>query len=91
MTATPPVLNMWTCKLKVDEEKSKHASLAKPKMVLAQHFCIVCWGWYEAQQSLTSVVDWLDSVIGSGGLLLVVSHLFAVAVLVLCVGLENNK
>jgi hypothetical protein len=59
-------------------------------MVLAQHFCIVCWGWYKAQQSLTPVVDWLDSSIGPAGLLLVVSHLFAVAVAVLCVGLENS-
>jgi hypothetical protein len=82
---------MWTCKLKVDEEKLKHAGLAKQKMVLAQHFCIVCWGWYKAQQSLTPVVDWLDSLIGPSELLLVVLNLFAVAVLVLCVGLENSK
>jgi hypothetical protein len=39
------------------------------------------------QQSLTPAVDWLDSLIGPGGLLLVVSHLFAVPVLVLWVGL----
>ncbi len=39
------------------------------------------------QQSLTPAVDWLDSLIGPGGLLLVVSHLFAVPVLVLQVGL----
>ncbi len=58
-------------------------------MVLAQHVCLVCWGWYEAQQSLTPVVDWVDSLIVPGGLLLVVSHLFAAAVCVLCVGLEN--
>ncbi len=27
--ATPPVLNMWPCKSKLDEEKSKHAGLAQ--------------------------------------------------------------
>jgi hypothetical protein len=29
--ATPSVLIMWSCKLKLDEEKSKHASLAQQK------------------------------------------------------------
>jgi hypothetical protein len=33
--------------------------------------------------ALTPAVDWLDSLIGSGGLPVVVSHLFAVLVLVL--------
>jgi hypothetical protein len=34
-------------------------------------------------KTLTPAVDWLDSLIGSGGLLVVVSHLFVVLVLVL--------
>jgi len=46
-------------------------------------FSTVCWGWGTAQRSLTLAVDWLDRLIGPGGLLLVVSHLFAVPVLVL--------
>jgi hypothetical protein len=40
---------------------------------------------------LLPVSDWLDGLIGPPGLLLVVSHLFAVPVLVLSVGLEINK
>jgi hypothetical protein len=36
-------------------------------------------------------VDWLDSLIGPGGLLLVVPQLFAVLVLVLWTGLEKSK
>jgi hypothetical protein len=43
-------------------------------------------------QSLTvPTVDWLDNLIGQGGLLLVVSHLFAVPVLVLWVELEKSN
>ncbi len=46
-------------------------------------FSSVSWGWWKAQQSLirllsSPVVNWLDSLIGRGGLLSVVSHLFAV-------------
>jgi len=36
-------------------------------------------------------VDWLDSLIGPGGLLLVISHQFAVPILVLWAGLEKSK
>jgi hypothetical protein len=43
-------------------------------MVLAQHFCSGCWGWKKAQQSLTPAADWLDCLIGPGGLLVVVSY-----------------
>jgi hypothetical protein len=43
-------------------------------------------------KSLTSSVDWLDSSLGPGELLLVViSYLFAVPVLVMGVGLEKSK
>jgi hypothetical protein len=58
---------------------SKHASLAM-RLV-------------KGTTSLTSTVDGLDSLIGPGGLLLVVSHLFAVLVLVLGVGWKkvNNQ
>jgi hypothetical protein len=40
-------------------------------------------------ESLRLAVDWLDNFIGSGGLLLEVSHPFAVPVLVLWVGMEK--
>jgi hypothetical protein len=46
-------------------------------MVLAS---IVDSGSYYTQQSLTPAVDWLNSLIALRGLLLVVSHLFAVPV-----------
>ncbi len=29
LRASPPVLGMWPCKLKLDEEKSRHADLAQ--------------------------------------------------------------
>jgi hypothetical protein len=35
-------------------------------------------------------VDWVDSLIGPGGLLLVVSYLFTIPVLVLWLVLENK-
>jgi hypothetical protein len=44
-----------------------------------------------AQQGVTPVLDWLDSLIGLGTLLLVVSHRFAVPVLVQWAGLEKFK
>jgi hypothetical protein len=40
-------------------------------------------------RNLTSVVDWLDSLIGPGGLLLLVSGIRAIPVLVLWVGLRK--
>jgi hypothetical protein len=54
------------------------------KMVLAQHNCIACGGWYMAQQRrcdqtllIRSVSDRPIVMIGPSGLLLVVPHLFA--------------
>jgi hypothetical protein len=40
---------------------------------------------------LTPDAEHLDSLIGPGGLVLVISNQFAVPVLVLCVGLEKSK
>jgi len=37
------------------------------------------------------VSDWLTMMVGPGGLLVVVSHLFAVSVLVFWVGFNINK
>jgi hypothetical protein len=56
-----------------------------------KHPCTVCWGRQKTQQSLTRAVDWLHSSIGRGRLVLVVSHLFAIPILVLWVGLEKSK
>ncbi len=44
-----------------------------------------------AEQSVTSAADWLDSLIGPGGLLIVLSDQCAVPVLVLWVELEKSK
>jgi len=44
-----------------------------------------------AQQRRTPAVDWLDSSMGPGGSLLVVSHLFVISILVSWVGLEKSK
>jgi hypothetical protein len=60
-------------------------------MVLAQHLPKCWWGLPKAQQSLTPSVDWLDGLIGPGGLLWVVSHLLPVAVSALWVKLGINK
>lgn len=49
------------------------------------------WLVQALQMSKPAIVDWLDSLIGPGGLLFVVSHLFAVPDLVLWVGLEKCK
>jgi hypothetical protein len=45
-------LSVQPYKLNLDEEKSKHANLAR-KTILAQHFCTILLR-HEAQQSLTS-------------------------------------
>ncbi len=72
------------------------------KMVLALHFCMICWGWYK-QQSITpnreecnkcdltvARVSGLPFVmIHAGGLLLVVSY--ALAVLIFTIADELRK
>jgi len=42
-------------------------------------------------EPITPAVEWLDSLIRPGGLLLVVFHLFAISILVLWVGLRNKN
>jgi hypothetical protein len=80
------------CTLKFDQEQWKHTGLA-------QHNCKTRSGWWNAQKHcahaeqsignmiwlLLSVSDWPITLIAPGGLLLVVSHLFAVQVSVLWV------
>ncbi len=72
-------------------KKSQNMLVWLTKMALAQHFCTRGKGWWKAQQSLKPAVNWQDSSVGPCGLLLVVSHVFAVPVLVLWVGLEKSK
>jgi hypothetical protein len=75
---------MWSCKRKLNNEKSKYAGLAQQNGFDPTFY-------KKAQQSLTPAVDWLDSrFIGLGGLLLVLSRLFALGS-VFWVGLEINK
>jgi hypothetical protein len=64
-------------------KKSQDMLVCLCKMVLAQHFAQDAEAGKRRSKALTSAVDWLDSLIGSGGLLVVVSHLFVVLVLVL--------
>jgi hypothetical protein len=69
------------------------------KMVLAQHNCIVCGGWYMAQQCCDQTADQkqvflmgTNVMIGPGGLLLVVPpRIFGVPVSVLWVKLEKSE
>ncbi len=78
-------------------KKSQNMPAWLRKMVLAQHNCTVCGGWRNAQgrcapaqksvismiSLLLSVSHWPIIMIGPGGLLLVVHHLFAIPVSVL--------
>jgi len=76
------MLNMWSCTVKVDEEKVKYAGLG-------QENCFAQHNWWKAPQCsapalinmiwlLVSIFNWPIIMIGPGGLLLVVPHLFAV-------------
>jgi hypothetical protein len=44
-------------------------------MVFAQYFYTRCWGWQKVQQSSTLAFDWLDGLIGLGGLLFLINKL----------------
>ncbi len=68
--SSPPVLRIWPCKSKLDEEKSKHVGLAEET------------GFGAGLHLL---------LIGSIGLLYVVSYVFAVPAFVLGAGLEKSK
>jgi hypothetical protein len=94
-----------TLQIKLYEEKSKHASLAQqnglgPAFLHSLLRLVKCRAKPNTCQRrvinmirlLLPVSDWPIIMIGPGGLLLVVFHLFAVRVLVLWVGLEKlNK
>jgi hypothetical protein len=71
----------------LDEEKSKHARLAQQNGFGPEFL----HSFLRLVKGTAKPKDWLDSLIGPGGLLLVVSHLFAVPVLVLWLGLEKSK
>jgi hypothetical protein len=90
---------------KIGWTKLKNVLVWLKKTVLAQHNCTVCgrvWrlvkGTATTKNSviymiwlLVTVSDWPIIMIGPGGLLLVVPHLFAVPVSVLWVGLQKSK
>jgi len=96
LRATAPMLSMWPCKLKLDEEKSNHAGLAQqnafgPAFLHSLTRLIKCTAkllaptrkeWMNMIWLLLPVSDWPIIMIGLDVLLLVVSHLFAVPVLV---------
>jgi hypothetical protein len=79
--APPPVLGIWPSKRKLNEENSKHGSSPQqngfgPTFSHRMLLRLV-------KGTAEPAVDWLDNLIGRGGLLLVVSHLFTIPVLVL--------
>jgi hypothetical protein len=100
LRGTPVVLNDQ-CNLKLDKQKSKNTPVWLNKMVLAAHNLRS----QVTRQSLTPVREECNKydlttvpcfsfaiiMIGSGGLLLEISYLFAVPILVLWVGLEKKK
>jgi len=47
------VLSMWSCTVKLFEEKSKKCAGLAQKIVFAQYNCTLCGGWYKAQQATT--------------------------------------
>jgi len=60
----------------LDEEKSKHVGLDQQNGLGPTIFAHdAAEAAKKAQQFLTLAVDWLDCLIGSCGLLLIVSHL----------------
>jgi len=103
LRATPLVLSMWPCKLTLDEEKSTHVGLARQNgfgPAFLHSLLRLAKGTAKPNTCQTRVInkiwlllpvsDWPIILIGQSGLLLVVSHLFAVPVLVLWVRLKNK-
>ncbi len=95
--ASAAVFGMWSCTVKLDEENPIYAGFGQG----AQHNCTGCHGRWKtqhrcahAEKSVINMINWcsifLIIMIGPGGLLLVVPHLFAFPVLVLLVGLQKS-
>jgi hypothetical protein len=79
-------------------KKSDNMPVWLSKMVLAQHFCHSLLRLVKgtanpnpAREDYSLLCARPSTLIGPGGLLLVVSHLYAVPVLVLKVGLEKSE
>ncbi len=96
LSAAPTVLSMWPSKIKLDEEKSKHAVLAQrnvlsprifPQMMILIKKCTVERNKYDLT-AMRRVIDYQSlfriaqstSMFGLSGLLLAVSHLFGIPV-----------
>ncbi len=75
------MLSKWPSKRKLDE--AKHAGLAHQNGNGLAFF-------HRMHSRALTPIDLLDNLIAPGGVLLVVSQLFAVPVLVLWVGLEKH-
>jgi len=99
-------INWWICKsipsgapyvtlcLKIRWRKVKNMPVWLRTIVLVQHFFTVWWAWQGSVKLIwlmLHVSDWSILMIGPCGLLLVVSHLFAVTILVLWMGLGKKK
>jgi hypothetical protein len=69
---------MWLCKRKLDEQKSNDASLALQHMVHGPAFLHRMLKLVKGTSKPNICCDLPYSLIHQGGLLLVVSHLFAV-------------
>jgi hypothetical protein len=61
------------------------------KMALAKYFCSIWGGWPKPLHSLAHALDWLDILIGPGGLLLLGYDLLQPMFYVHGWGLGNNK
>ncbi len=92
--ASQDVLSMWSCRAKLDEEKSKCAGLDQEKSFGSAYIiCTVCSGLGERRSTASrkecnkyNLISWSVFrtspiiMIGPNGLLLIVLHLFALSV-----------
>jgi hypothetical protein len=83
----------FTGTIKLNEEKSKHACLAQQQGIGPEflHRMMMLKVVRDTTTRPYTSHDWLDSLICRDGLLLVVSHLFAIPILVLWVRLKKSK
>ncbi len=104
LRASPTVLGMWSCTVKLNEGNPTYAGLAQKNGFGSAELCMLPWLVKGAAVLCTYRKEcnkydlpatqcfWLAIVmIGTGGLLLVVPHLFVVPVSVFQVGLQKRK
>jgi hypothetical protein len=91
--ATSPLVHC-TAQISLDTEKSKLSGLAKqPSSILAHKMLTESGQNGTHPKSLTPIVDWLDTLIGPGGELLLINCLSLLPVLsfILMSGVGKNK